>query len=189
MGKTWKLKKFTQTPKPVYIARRSNRFYVLVDIDGLVIPFYTSSGSAGKKDAEGNLFAVGDFFPIIGTSMNWHNKTNFTWDGEPAETAIDTYYGIPQFGKIAKQLNDSIDYENLKKAEELEEYRIIINELIVDANQGLDKLGTAPDEFHWGNPDGSPSRLRDNIYKIKEALGLKTNPPYEEENKPLKNLL
>jgi len=87
------------------------RYYFLVKITGsnAVIPFYISSGDGGKKDAEGNLFGVDQAFPFFGMAQGitggWHNKTNFTWEGEDPKYAIDTYYGMPLLKRIAEEID------------------------------------------------------------------------------------
>lgn len=92
-------------------AARTYRAYFLVKITGsdAVVPFYISSGSAGKVDAEGNLYGVGQAFPFFGmaegTAGGWHNKTAFTWEGEDPRYAIDTYYGMPLLRRIAEEIN------------------------------------------------------------------------------------
>lgn len=89
----------------------------------MIIPFYTSSGTAGKVDGQGNLFGVGEFFPIWGVSSitGWHNKTNYTWKGEREETAIanddrSKYYGSTKLRRIANELDDLLpDFKAMVK--------------------------------------------------------------------------
>ncbi|MEL0016003.1 MAG: hypothetical protein VW715_12360, partial [Rhodospirillales bacterium] len=121
----WKIKAFNLTGNKGFVARPIDRrtgkpdarFVVLVDIDGTVVPFYTSSSLAGKTGPDGKLFGKGQFFPVIGigfdagTDSMWYNKSNFTWKKEQPKYAIDTYYGMSELGKIAEELNKRIDYD------------------------------------------------------------------------------
>jgi len=87
---------------------RIYRAYFLVKITGsnAVVPFYISSGSGGKKDAEGNLFGVGKAFPFWGFGDDgWQNKTSHTDDGEDPKYAINTYYGMPLLRRIAEEID------------------------------------------------------------------------------------
>ena len=88
----------------------------------MIIPFYTSSGTAGKVDADGNLFGVGEFFPVWGISEGgWFNKTSYTWKGHPEETAIanddrSKYYGSTKLRQIANELDDLLpDFQAMLK--------------------------------------------------------------------------
>ena len=159
----WKMKAFTSTGNKGFVARATkddgspdNRFMVLVDIDGTVVPFYTSSGAAGKKKPDGSLFGVGEFFPIIGigfdagTGAMWYNKTKFTWGGEDSKYAIDTYYGMPALGKIAEELNKRVDYDALKAEAADPDFMITRENQSKEANQSLVPLGITPFSTHIG---------------------------------------
>lgn len=73
----------------------NNRNIVLVDINGMKIPFYLSTGMGGKKNVEAN-----KWYPIWGIDPigKWLNKTN--------ETEINNFYGSPLLKAIAEALND-----------------------------------------------------------------------------------
>ena len=95
------------------------------------------------------------------------NKTNFTWKGEPSETAIDTYYGMPELGKIASILNKTVDYEKLIAAKRSRDHMLNKDLLMVDVNQGLYKYNLKPTD---SDASDALSIVRSNINKIKEIL-------------------
>ena len=140
----------------------------------MIIPFYTSSGTAGKVDGQGNLFGVGEFFPFWGVSSitGWYNKTNYTWKGSPEEIAIanddrSKYYGSTKLRRIANELDDLLpDYEAMLKEAEIskEEYRLEVPD---ELNQGYAANGIVP--IRREDPS---SGLIANIRKAKEIIGV-----------------
>jgi len=75
----------------------NGRVMVLMKIGNLNIPFYISTGQAGKKNVKaGNWYAVFG----IGEEKGWINKGT--------EEQINTQYGQPILEKLAKILNDGI---------------------------------------------------------------------------------
>jgi len=74
----------------------SGRPFVLVDIDGFLMPFYVSSGSGGKKDVE-----VGKWYPVFGISEDgWFNKTS--------GPEINDYYGSTKLREVAEKLDAEV---------------------------------------------------------------------------------
>ena len=72
------------------------RKVVMVDVNGVQVPFYLSSGLAGKKDV-----AAGKWYPILGVGPDgWINK------GSQAE--INSYYGSPELRAAAEKLDARI---------------------------------------------------------------------------------
>jgi len=157
----------------------------------MIIPFYTSSGQAGKRDAKGNLFGVGEFFPFWGTSPDWFNKTNYTWKGYPEETAIanddrSKYYGstklrrianeidalLPDFKAMVNQMENQIPSQNINFLTRSN----LINELAAreygvkdeELNQGLIANGIVP-TTNLGSKGG---KLDENIRKAKKIIGV-----------------
>ena len=178
----WKMKAFTSTGSMGFVAQAQkkdlspdNRYMVLVDIDGTVVPFYTSSGAAGKKGPDGKLFGVGDFFPVIGIGFDagtddmWYNKTNYTWNGKDSKYAIDTYYGMPALGKIAEELNKRIDYDAIKAEPFDKEFIIGRVHQANEANQSLVPLGITP--FSSAS-SASSAELEKHIDILRAKLGL-----------------
>ena len=75
----------------------NGRNVVLMKIGGINIPFYISTGQAGKKTVKvGNWYAVFG----IGVEAGWINKGT--------EEQINTQYGYPVLQKIAKILNEGV---------------------------------------------------------------------------------
>lgn len=72
------------------------RKMVMVDVNGVQVPFYLSSGLAGKKDV-----AAGKWYPILGIGPDgWINK------GSQAE--INNYYGSAELRAAAEKLDARI---------------------------------------------------------------------------------
>lgn len=150
----------------------------------MIIPFYTSSGTAGKVDGQGNLFGVGEFFPIWGVGPDgWFNKTNYTWAGEPEETAIanddrSKYYGSTKLRRIANELDDLLpDFKAMVKEIGLPqlpgmpgadnsmhaEYGLDHKQ---ELNQGFAANGIVPVKRSEG------SKVRENVKKAKRIIGV-----------------
>jgi hypothetical protein len=86
-GNKWK--------SPIFVI--SGRPTVIVEINGVNIPFYISSGSGGKKNVPS-----GKWYPFWGVSpyQGWLNKTD--------EDEINDYYGVEELKEVAQILNDTI---------------------------------------------------------------------------------
>jgi len=72
-----------------------HRKIVLIDINGMKIPFYLSTGLGGKENVES-----GKWYPIWGIDPQegWLNKTN--------ETEINNFYGSTLLKAIANALDE-----------------------------------------------------------------------------------
>lgn len=77
------------------------RAYVLVEYRGQKIPFYLSSGSAGKKAA------AGVWYPYMGQSRTWINK------GTDAQ--IQAFYNNPVFEAISEQLGKKFPAQDIQQ--------------------------------------------------------------------------
>lgn len=74
----------------------ADRKVVLFDINGIRIPFYLSSGHAGKKDV-----VAGRWYPFFGIGSDyWFNKGH--------QSDINNYYGIGIFKSISQSLDSQI---------------------------------------------------------------------------------
>lgn len=81
----------------------SNRVMVLSKIGNLRIPFYISTGSAGKKNVE-----AGKWYAVFGIGDDgWINKGT--------EELINSQYNHPALQKMAKILNEGIGHINLRE--------------------------------------------------------------------------
>jgi hypothetical protein len=90
----------------------AGRPMVLVDVNGIRIPFYQSTGKGGKENPTGKwypIFGVGKSDLIFDREFKrfidrggWFNK------GDTYES-IDNYYDVPEFKRIATILNDIDD--------------------------------------------------------------------------------
>jgi hypothetical protein len=78
------------------IIELAGRKIVMRDINGVQVPFYLSSGLAGKKDVE-----AGKWYPILGIGPDgWINKGS--------QQEINDYYGSPELRDAAQQLDATI---------------------------------------------------------------------------------
>ena len=85
-------------PMVEYVRRK----IVLVDINGMKIPFYLSTGMGGKKTVEAfKWYPFWGIDPVAG----WINKTN--------EKEINDFYGSPLLKAIAQALNNKYENEPL----------------------------------------------------------------------------
>lgn len=162
----------------------------------MIIPFYTSSGEAAKRDAEGNLFGVNEFFPVWGIGPIedpwWFNKTNYTWKGHPEETAIanddrSKYYGSTKLRRIAneldallpdakamiKQMEDQIpsSYNRLTGSDATRLRKLAAREFGAkdeEFNQGLIANGIVPITL----TESKGGKVDENIRKAKKIMGL-----------------
>lgn len=79
----------------------SGRAVVVVDVNGINIPFYMSSGRGGKQNVPS-----GKWYPFFGVdNRGWFNKTS--------EEDINNFYGIPEFKSIAQILNSAVSRDDL----------------------------------------------------------------------------
>jgi hypothetical protein len=81
----------------------SGRIITVLDINGVKVPFYISTGSGGKAKVP-----AGKWYPFFGIGKDgWLNKTN--------EADILSYYGSPDLQQAAEYLNNNIgDIRNNK---------------------------------------------------------------------------
>ena len=72
------------------------RTVVLVEINGVKIPFYISTGEGGKENVE-----IGKWYPFFGVGgEGWFNKTS--------ESDINDYYGSPELRAVAEWLDANL---------------------------------------------------------------------------------
>lgn len=72
------------------------RVMVVVDINGVKVPFYISTGEGGKEDVE-----IGKWYPVFGVGEDgWINKRT--------EAEINDYYGSPELRAMAEWLDANI---------------------------------------------------------------------------------
>jgi hypothetical protein len=73
-----------------------SRKMVMRDVNGVQVPFYLSSGLAGKKDV-----AAGKWYPFLGIGPDgWINKGS--------QQEINDYYGSPELRATAQELDSTI---------------------------------------------------------------------------------
>lgn len=142
---------------------------VLVDVNGVRIPFYQSTGKGGKRNASGKwypIFGIGKSDLIYDREYKrfvdrgtWFNK------GDTYES-IDTYYGVPEFKRIATILNDMDDLTKIEfndVGETIPEDEVIEllrkNGSVIQAGEKLPKVQAPINQQIWEliNRDLTPS--------------------------------
>ena len=90
----------------------AGRPVVLVDVNGVRIPFYRSSGSGGKKNVPS-----GRWYPIFGIGKEQviydgyeeRLRANGGWFNKGSEEEIVDYYGVPELRRIAENLDSALE--------------------------------------------------------------------------------
>lgn len=90
----------------------AGRPVVLVDVNGVRIPFYRSSGSGGKKNVPS-----GRWYPIFGIGKEQviydgyeeRLRANGGWFNKGSEEEIVDYYGVPELRRIAEDLDSALE--------------------------------------------------------------------------------
>lgn len=105
---------------PVFNLR--GRPMVLINVNGVRIPFYISSGKGGKKNVP-----VGEWYPIFGIGADgWFNKG--------FEDEINNYYDSPELREVAEWLNNNIG--DIRK-EDMPKLNEVTDELRAQINKDL----------------------------------------------------
>ena len=86
----------TPNPEFIFIHDNSERYTVVVDIGGVSVPFYVSTGSGGKASV-----AVDKWYPFFGIGPDgWLNKGS--------EAMINDFYGSAKLKHIAQTLDRTL---------------------------------------------------------------------------------
>ncbi len=94
--KIWDKSKNTFVERGVPVVNYDGRAIVIVTVDGVRVPFYLSTGDAGKKGV-----AAGKWYPIFGIGPDgWINKGT--------ENGISKYYGMPNLKRTAERLDAAV---------------------------------------------------------------------------------
>jgi len=136
----------------------AGRMMTVRDVNGTKVPFYLSSGLAGKKNV-----ASGKWYPFFGVGKDgWINKTS--------EADMNSYYGSPALKAAAEHLDNTIgdirNDANVPRVGAEGRHMDFINE------------GLTPTEFK--SPD-TVGRVKQNIDKIVSSVDAVKEPPKEPE--------
>jgi hypothetical protein len=139
----------------------AGRMITVRDVNGTKVPFYLSSGLAGKKNV-----ASGKWYPFFGVGKDgWINKTS--------EADMNLYYGSPALKAAAEHLDNTIgdirNDANVPKVGAEGRHMDFINE------------GLTPTEFK--SPD-TVGRVKQNIDKIISSINTVKEPSETVEPKP-----
>ena len=94
------------TKSPIFTVAR--RPIILVDVNGVRVPFYQSTGRSGKQNVP-----IGEWYPIFGIGKitlkydEYHQEVTHSggWFNKGTEEEILDYYGVPELKQIAQFLN------------------------------------------------------------------------------------
>ena len=133
------------TGKPIYIHDYSGRYTVLVDMGGISVPYYVSTGLGGKAGV-----AVDKWYPFFGIgSDGWINKGS--------EANINDFYGSNKLKRVAQVLNNTLGLPSrAKNVSGWPGNRGDENYFISAVNRGLDP---APRSDH-------STKIRDNMLSV-----------------------
>jgi hypothetical protein len=138
------------TGKPIYIHDYSGRYTVAVDMGGISVPFYVSTGLGGKAGV-----AVDKWYPFFGIGPDgWINKGS--------EEIINDFYGSNKLKRVAQVLNNTLGLPSrAKNVSGWSVNRGDGNYFISAVNRGLDPAALS---------DRS-TKLRDNMLSVLRGLG------------------
>ena len=126
-----------------------DRVIALVNVNGQNIPFYLSTGKAGKKKTK-----AGKWYPTLGIDdSGWINKGT--------DTELSAYYNSPELKRIAEQLDATIG-TNTSSAK-----KVGAKAIYESVNQGLKNIGITPVE------NGTPTTIQsiqENAKKLTEFV-------------------
>jgi len=138
------------TGKPIYIHDNSGRYTVAVDMGGISVPFYNSTGQGGKVGV-----AVDKWYPFFGIGPDgWINKGS--------EATINDFYGSDKLKRVAQVLDNTLGLPSrAKNVSGWPGNRGDGNYFISIVNRGLDPAAKS---------DRS-TKLRDNMLSVLRGLG------------------
>ena len=138
------------TGKPIYIHDYSGRYTVLVDMGGISVPYYVSTGLGGKAGV-----AVDKWYPFFGIgSDGWINKGS--------EATINDFYGSNKLKRVAQVLDNTLGLPSrAKNVTGWPVNRGDENYFISAVNRGLDP---APRSDH-------STKIKDNMLSVLLRLG------------------
>ena len=87
----------------------AERYIVILDVNGVPVPFYRSTGKGGKTDVEAGkwypFFGIGTGDSAVGTRLHWIIKTGGKGTRAHPELNMNDYYGSPSMRKYAEMLD------------------------------------------------------------------------------------
>jgi hypothetical protein len=96
----------TETSK---ILNYDERYIVILDVNGVAVPFYRSTGKGGKTDVKAGkwypFFGIGTGDSAVGTRLYWIIKTGGKGTRAHPELNMNDYYGSPSMRKYAGMLD------------------------------------------------------------------------------------
>ena len=138
----------------------AGRIGVVVDIKGMHVPFYCSTGAGGKKTVQ-----AGKWYPFFGLHEDgWLNKLT--------EADINNYYGMPLLKEIAEQLDAK--YGDVTKVKVLEDAGIVPTVSTVEfANKKLQAIRDLVNRDFTPVDNGTSEtivRVQANVEKLRKHI-------------------
>jgi len=135
------------------LAKYSYRHIALININGVNMPFYQSTGEGGKENV-----AAGKWYPFFGIgSDGWLNKGQ--------QNQIIDYYGSPQLKAVASKLDAATG-----------DIRDLYSKLVVTAKEGGPIFAIINQDMNPSVHKGGGEATAQNIQGVLQKLGVKTAP-------------
>ena len=87
----------------------AERYIVILDVNGVPVPFYRSTGKGGKTDVEAGkwypFFGIGTGHSVMSSKLSWIIKTGGKGTRAHPELNMNDYYGSPSMKKYAEMLD------------------------------------------------------------------------------------
>ena len=133
------------------------RKITIKNINGVDVPFYLSSGLAGKKDVP-----AGKWYPFfgIGRGDGWINKTS--------SEEMANYYGVPEFRIAAEELD--AEFGDIRSDESVPK--------VMDVGKHIDYLNEGFDPADNGSPD-TLAKVQGNIDSLVSRIRAGETPTVE----------
>lgn len=143
-----------RTSGSAQVVDMADRKIVLVNVNGVPIPFYLSTGRGGKANV-----AAGKWYPIlgIGPTSGWFNKGS--------QSEINDYYGSPTLRAIAERLDRELGKDVPAK-------KVGPSSILNSVNAGLATIGITPID---NDDSGARKTLDQNIAKLQTFLNSSQN--------------
>jgi len=138
-----------------------DRVMVLMRVGNANIPFYISTGRAGKKNV-----AVGKWYAVWGIgSSGWINKGR--------EEDINTQYGYPVLQKLAKILNEGVGSIDPSSVPALSDFDSVNSQM----NMGFTPAADPSDQTFWSNVSQALTRVNEETEKLGKSPAQQTPAP------------
>lgn len=149
----WAKTDTTRVPSSI-LALYSGRYIVSVNINGVNVPFYQSTGEAGKEKV-----ASAKWYPFFGIGADgWINKGR--------EEQIINFYGSPELKAVASKLDAATgDIRDLQ-----------FSKLVIVVKEGSPVIDAINNGLNPSVHEGGGRATAENIQNVLQRIGTKTTP-------------